>query len=181
MNVHSKTPVKSNFTKHKVKIAAVCDEKASHCFRGGGSKDISHSSSSSDRDDYGRKKRKRTNIKEGKKRKRQPPLEAAVIFVNKQIHFIIQDIRFLLMEAPLLTPVTFLSCMACAFKTDNLFVVISQTCIIRQFQFLYLFTFQMFMVYSRGKLPLQITQCQLLKGFLAPTMKRSKIKMSGVI
>ena len=175
-----KLTCKSNFTKHKVKIAAVCDEKASHCFRRGGSKDISHSSSSSHRDDYGRKKRKRKNIK-GKKRKRQAPLEAAVIFVNKQIHFIIQDIRFFLMEASLLTPVTFLSCMACAFKTDNLFIVILRICIIRQFQFLCLFTFQMFMVYSRGKLPLQITQCQLLKSFLAPTMKQSKIKMSGVI
>ena len=76
-----------------MKTATVCDEKASHCFRRGGSKDISHSSSSSDRDDYRRKKHKRKNIK-GKKRKRQAPLEAAVIFVNKQIHFIIQDIRF---------------------------------------------------------------------------------------
>ena len=61
VNVHSKTPVKSNFTKHKVKIAAVCDEKASHCFRRGGTKDISHSSSSSDRDDYGRKKRAKSH------------------------------------------------------------------------------------------------------------------------
>ena len=109
------------------------------------------------------------------------PLEAAVIFVNKQIHFIIHDIRFLLMQVPLVMPVTLLSCMACTFKTHNLFVAISQICIIRQFQFLCLFTFQMFMVHSRGKLALQVTQCQLLKGFLAPKMKRSKIKMSGVI
>lgn len=190
------SPVKSNFTKHEVKVAAVCDEKVSHCFPRGGSKDISDSSSSSDSDDYRRKKRKRKNIRRQKREedivllkhvpvltveKIRAPLEAAVIFVNKQIHFIIQDIRFLLMEVPLLMPVTLLSCMACTFKTHNLFVVISRICIIRHFQFLCLFTFQMFMVYSRGKLPLQITQCQLLKGFLAPKMKRSKIKMSGVI
>ena len=109
------------------------------------------------------------------------PLEAAVIFVNKQIHFIIHDIRFLLMQVPLVMPVTLLSCMACTFKMHNLLVAISQICIIRQFQFLCLFTFQMFMVHSRGKLALQVTQCQLLKGFLAPKMKRSKIKMSGVL
>ena len=57
------------------------------------------------------------------------PLETAVTFVNKQIHFIIQDIRFLLMQVPLVMPVTLLSCMACTFKTPNLFVVISRICI----------------------------------------------------
>ena len=45
---------------------------------------------------------------------------------NKQIHFIIQDIRFLLMQLPLVMPVTLLSRMACTFKTHNLFLVISQ-------------------------------------------------------
>lgn len=64
------SPGKTNFTKHEVKVAAVCDEKASHCFPRGGSKDISDSSSSSDSDDYRRKKRKRKNIKKAKKRRR---------------------------------------------------------------------------------------------------------------
>ena len=63
------SPIKSNFTKHEVKVAAVCDQKASYFFPRGGSKYISDSSSSSDSDDYRRKKRKRKN-KKAKKRRR---------------------------------------------------------------------------------------------------------------
>lgn len=197
VNVHSKnSPVKSNFTKHEVKVAAVCDEKVLHCFPRGRSKDISDPSSSSDSDDYRQKKHKCKNIKKARMRRRHHSSKTRCSSDSGE------------------EPRSFGSGSNFCHQTNTLYSPRYQipfdgsaTANARNFAVVHGMHFQngqpfpstvKNMYYPlisvpmpvhipnvhgllEGKLPLQITQCQLLKGFLDPKMKRRKVKRSGVI